>query len=46
MGSLGLLVFASIVWQFEPRHSAWIVLLVRHCSVADGFRFDRGSSNR
>jgi MFS family permease len=27
MGSLGLLVFASIVWQFGPRYSAWIVLL-------------------
>jgi Protein of unknown function (DUF3147) len=27
MGSLGLLVFASIVWQFAPRYSAWIVLM-------------------
>jgi hypothetical protein len=27
MGSVGLLVFASIVWQFAPRYSTWIVLL-------------------
>ena len=27
MGSVGLLVFASIVWQFAPRHSTWIVLM-------------------
>ena len=27
MGSLGLLVFASIVWQFAPRYSAGIVLM-------------------
>jgi len=27
MGSLGLVVFASIVWQFAPRYSAWIVLM-------------------
>jgi hypothetical protein len=26
MGSLGLLVFALIVWQFMPRDRAWIVL--------------------
>jgi hypothetical protein len=26
MGSVGLLVFALIVWQFAPRHSTWIVL--------------------
>jgi len=27
IGSVGLLVFASIVWQFAPRHSTWIVLM-------------------
>jgi hypothetical protein len=27
MGSAGLLVFASIVWQFVPRYSTWIVLM-------------------
>jgi hypothetical protein len=27
MGSVGLLVFASIVWQFAPRYSTWIVLM-------------------
>jgi hypothetical protein len=27
MGSVGLLVFAAIVWQFTPRYSAWIVLI-------------------
>ena len=27
MGSLGLLVFASMVWQFAARYSAWIVLM-------------------
>jgi hypothetical protein len=26
MGSLGLLVFAVIIWQFLPAHSAWAVL--------------------
>src|SRR5580704_12204882 len=26
MGSAGLLVFASIVWQFVSRHSTWMVL--------------------
>jgi hypothetical protein len=26
MGSLGLLVFAVIVWRFLPAHSAWAVL--------------------
>ncbi len=26
MGSVGLLVFALLVWQFLPRHSAWMVL--------------------
>lgn len=26
MGSVGLLVFALLVWQFSPRHSAWMVL--------------------
>jgi hypothetical protein len=26
MGSLGLVVFAMIVWQFLPAHSVWIVL--------------------
>jgi len=26
MGSLGLLVFALLVWQFLPRHSTWTVL--------------------
>jgi len=25
MGSLGLLVFAVIIWQFLPAHSGWIV---------------------
>jgi hypothetical protein len=27
IGSVGLLVFASIVWQFAPRYSTWIVLM-------------------
>ena len=27
MGSIGLLVFALLVWQFLPRHSTWIVLM-------------------
>ena len=27
IGSVGLLVFASIVWQFAPRYSTWIVLV-------------------
>jgi len=27
IGSVGLLVFASIVWQFAPRYSPWIVLM-------------------
>ncbi len=26
MGSVGLLVFAAIVWQFAPLYSTWIVL--------------------
>jgi Protein of unknown function (DUF3147) len=26
MGSLGLLVFAVLVWQFMPSHRAWLVL--------------------
>jgi hypothetical protein len=26
MGSIGLSVFALLVWQFLPRHSTWIVL--------------------
>jgi hypothetical protein len=26
MGSLGLLVFAVLVWQFVPSHRAWVVL--------------------
>lgn len=26
MGSIGLLVFALLVWCFLPRHSAWLVL--------------------
>ena len=26
MGSIGLSVFALLVWQFLPRHSAWTVL--------------------
>jgi hypothetical protein len=26
MGSLGLLVFAVIIWQFLPAHSPWVVL--------------------
>ena len=26
MGSVGLLAFALLVWQFLPRHSAWMVL--------------------
>jgi hypothetical protein len=28
IGSVGLLVFASIVWQFAPRYSTWTVLMV------------------
>jgi hypothetical protein len=27
MGSVGLLAFASIVWQLVPRYSTWIVLM-------------------
>ena len=27
MGSVGLLVFAFLVWQFTPRYSAWAVLI-------------------
>ena len=27
MGSVGLMVFASLVWQFTPRYSAWTVLI-------------------
>ena len=27
MGSVGLLVFAFLVWQFIPRYSAWAVLI-------------------
>jgi len=27
LGSVGLLVFALIVWQFVPRYSTWIVLM-------------------
>jgi len=27
MGSVGLLVFASTVWQFAPRYGTWIVLM-------------------
>jgi len=27
MGSVGLLVFALIVWQFAPRYSTWMVLM-------------------
>ena len=27
MGSVGLLVFALLVWQFAPRYSTWIVLI-------------------
>jgi len=27
MGSLGLLVFAVIIWRFLPAHSAWAVLI-------------------
>jgi Protein of unknown function (DUF3147) len=27
MGSLGLLVFALIVWQFAPSYSTWLVLM-------------------
>ena len=26
MGSIGLLVFASVVWQFVPRYNTWVVL--------------------
>jgi Protein of unknown function (DUF3147) len=28
MGSIGLLVFALLVWQFVPSHSHWLVLSV------------------
>jgi 4-hydroxybenzoate polyprenyltransferase len=28
MGSVGLLVFALLVWEFVSRHRSWIVLLV------------------
>src|SRR6185369_4068112 len=27
MGSVGLFVFAFLVWQFAPRHSIWTVLI-------------------
>ena len=27
MGSVGLLVFALVVWQFVPRYSTWVVLI-------------------
>ena len=27
MGSVGLLVFGLIVWQFAPRYSTWMVLI-------------------
>jgi hypothetical protein len=27
MGSIGLSVFALLVWQFLPRHSTWMVLM-------------------
>jgi hypothetical protein len=26
MGSIGLLIFALLVWQFMPSHKAWLVL--------------------
>ncbi len=26
MGSIGLLIFALLVWQFMPGHRAWLVL--------------------
>jgi hypothetical protein len=26
MGSMGLFVFALLVWQFAPAHRAWLVL--------------------
>jgi hypothetical protein len=26
MGSLGLLIFAWLIWRFIPQHSAWVVL--------------------
>ena len=28
MGSIGLLVFAILVWQLGPTHEAWLVLVV------------------
>jgi hypothetical protein len=28
MGSIGLLVFALLVWQFAPSHSTWFVLTI------------------
>ena len=27
MGSLGLMIFALIVWQFAPRYNTWMVLM-------------------
>ena len=27
MGSIGLLIFALLVWQLLPRHGAWMVLM-------------------
>jgi len=27
MGSIGLLLFAVLVWQFIPRQSAWLVII-------------------
>jgi hypothetical protein len=38
MGSVGLLVFASIVWQFAPPLQHMDSAHGRHCSLADSFR--------
>lgn len=32
MGSLGLIVFAIVVWKLVPRHSYWMVLLAATAS--------------
>ena len=38
MGSIGLFVFALLVWHFISRKDTWAVLEGRHAGLADGFR--------
>ncbi len=44
MGSVGLFVFAIVVWQFMPRDRAWIVLGGRHTALAGNLGCSLGSS--